>query len=560
LQDATEVAEAEPVPVAPRAGLLVGDHGPLTEGVAAALGAGWTVWRSPGLPAPLAGGRLSQPLVYLAAARGSDGLPDPDDATLVLAAAARAGATHVVVVASTEVHEPSCHHPGMVSEARWRPRRSGNELSADWLAVEAAAVAAVPAERLLVLRAAPVPLPGGADLWSQELFARVAVTPLGWDPMVQLLALEDLAAALAAALARLTTGTLHVAPAPAPARKAVRAAGAWRVALPTPLWALLRRLAGRSDAEVPTLVHPATVSSAALARTSGLVPRWDTLQAGRRNRGEAPPSTAPEDPFGFDLRYRRRFGRTLFRFLHDLWWRVDTSGLEHVPREGAAVLVGLHRGFQPWDGVMVQQSIAGATGRYARFLQHPGLVKLPFLAPYMTRLGGLPPTRENADWVLLRGDLLGVFPEGIRGAFSLYRESYRLTPWFRDEFAELAIRHQVPIIPFVTVGTAETFPILGRIDWEWWKRLTLWPFVPITTPVPLPAKWHTRILPPVGVHRYRAEDADDPAKVAELCAEVREILGAALVETAARRRSRFFGGLREEGAARAGEPSSATGE
>jgi 1-acyl-sn-glycerol-3-phosphate acyltransferase len=430
-----------------------------------------------------------------------------------------------------------------VEEERWRPRRSGNPLAAAWLDLERVARAAVPRARLLLLRAAPVPLPGGDDLWSRNLFARVAATPFGWDPMVQLLALEDLAAALRAALAAGSTGTFHVAPAPAPARKAVRSAGAWRVAVPTPVWSLARRLGGLPAAELPALVHPATVSSAALERATGFAPRWGTLQAARRNRGEDPAPAPPDDPFGFDLRYRKRFGRTVFHFLYKRYWRVESTGLEHVPREGRAMLVGVHRGFQPWDGVMLQQSIAAATGRYARFLQHPALVKLPVLAPYMTRIGGLAPCRENAAWVLERDGLLGMFPEGIRGAFSLYRQAYRLTPWFRNDFAELAIRHRAPIIPCVSVGTAETFPILGRLDWEWWKRQTLWPYLPITTPVPLPSKWHTCILTPVAVDRYASADADDPEAVAALAAEVRERLAEALRDLLARRRFRFFGRL-----------------
>jgi 1-acyl-sn-glycerol-3-phosphate acyltransferase/nucleoside-diphosphate-sugar epimerase len=531
----------------PGSGLVIGGHGPLIARLAAALGGAWTIWRSPGLPSPLAGGRFPRSVVYLAAERGEHGVPDAGDAEVVLAAASRAGAPLVVVVASTAVHEPSPHHPGLVEEERRRPRRSGNPLAAAWLALERAAAAAVPAARLLLLRAAPVPLPGASDLWSRNLFARVAFTPFGWDPMVQLLALDDLVGALRAALAAGLTGTFHVAAEPASARAVVRSGGALRLAVPASLWALARRFVGRPPGEIEALVHPATVSTAALRRALGWTPRWSTLQAARRNRdGDATPaSSAPADPFGFDPRYRGRLGRTLFRFLQKVYWRVDTQGLEHVPREGRAILVGVHRGFQPWDGVMIQQAVHAATGRYARFLQHPGLVKLPVLAPYMTRIGGLPADRENAAWVLERNGLLGVFPEGIRGAFSLYRDAYRLTPWFRDEVAAFAIRHRAPIVPFVTVGTAETFPILGRIDWEWCKRRTLWPFLPVTTPLPLPAKWHTRVLPPIAVDRWQPADADDPAVVAALGAEVRARLAAALADLLARRRSRFFGGLAE---------------
>src|SRR6185503_4828146 len=171
------------------------------------------------------------------------------------------------------------------------------------------------------------------------------------------------------------TGTYHVAPPPAPARRAVRSAGALRVAVPASLWSLVRRLAGRPPEEIEQLVHSATVSAEALTRATGFAPRWTTRQAAQRNqgresttsgdvpkrttvggrprnhRGEEPEAAPSDDPFGFDLRYRERLGRTLFRFLQRVYWRVDTRGVEHVPRAGRAMLVGVHRGFQPWDGV-----------------------------------------------------------------------------------------------------------------------------------------------------------------------------------------------------------------
>jgi hypothetical protein len=107
------------------------------------------------------------------------------------------------------------------------------------------------------------------------------------------------------------------------------------------------------------------------------------------------------------------------------------------------------------------------------------LVKFPFLANYMTRLGGIVACRENAEWVLDNDELLGFFPEGIRGAFSLYRDAYKLKKFGRDEFVRMALRNRAPIVPFVTLGSAETFPILGKIEWRWFRRRTDWPFLPI---------------------------------------------------------------------------------
>src|SRR5207253_1742231 len=205
------------------------------------------------------------------------------------------------------------------------------------------------------------------------------------------------------------------------------------------------------------------------------------------------------DDFGMDKNYIAAYGRTLFNFLHQHYWRVEHRGLEYVPREGRAILVGVHRGFMPWDAVMALHTIVNEVKRYPRFLIHPGLIKFPFLFNFHTKLGGIIACQENADYVLDRDELLTIYPEGIRGAFSLFRQPYRLKK-FRDDYVKIALRHRAPIVPFVTVGSAEIFPILKRIDWGWWKRWTEWPFFPLTPtwpllPVPLPSKLHMKFLP-----------------------------------------------------------------
>jgi 1-acyl-sn-glycerol-3-phosphate acyltransferase len=258
-----------------------------------------------------------------------------------------------------------------------------------------------------------------------------------------------------------------------------------------------------------------------------------------------------------DKGYIDAFGRTLFRFLHERYWRVEVAGLEHVPARGRAVLVGVHRGFMPWDAVMTLHLLARELGRYPRFLIHPGLVRFPFLFNFHTKLGGVIACQENADRVLERGDILAIYPEGIRGAFALYRDAYRLGKFGRDEFVKVALRHRAPIVPFVTVGSAETFPIIGKLNWGWWKRQTEWPFFPITptwplAPVPLPSKWHTLYLPPLNVEdRYPPEAADDPETVRAVSREVRARMEEAMRDIVRRRKSVFFGSVFDEPGARA---------
>jgi 1-acyl-sn-glycerol-3-phosphate acyltransferase len=242
-------------------------------------------------------------------------------------------------------------------------------------------------------------------------------------------------------------------------------------------------------------------------------------------------------------------GRTTARFLERYYWRVETRGLEQVPREGPAMLVGIHRGFMPFDGFLAAHLIARETGRVPRFLIHPGLVKFPFLHDFMTKQGGMIASNENADYVLQRDDLLAIYPEGIHGAFRYYRDAYRLGKFGRDEYVRMALRNRAPLVPFVTIGPAEIYPILAKFEWSWWKRYSEWPCFPITPtfpllPVPLPAKWHTLVLEPLHVERqYPVEAAEDDGIVQAIGRDVRARLDEAMTWMRGRRRSIFFGSI-----------------
>ncbi|MFP3940028.1 MAG: 1-acyl-sn-glycerol-3-phosphate acyltransferase [Thermoanaerobaculia bacterium] len=570
--------------------VLAGGSGPGTEALAAALAgspavSACEVVTGPGGPEP-PGASVPEVLVYAAACRGrwaADALPDPEDARRILGAAAERGVRRVVVLSSAAVHEPSHHHPGMIREERSGPAalpaRHGNAVSAAWRELEVAARELVtPPAVLTVLRPAPVVIAGGRDLVCRRLERGTlrlpggpwVATVAGFDPPLQLLAPEDLAAAVRRAVEAERPGVFHVAPrAVVPLHRAVAAAGGRRVPVPRWVQRTAARLgpgpaedrALRADA-VDFLRHPWTVSGETARRVLELAPRCSSAEAaaGLRNAHRAPapggerggtgPGDGPPgdpDEFGLDPAYVERWSRRLFSRVHDHYWRVELAGLEHLPREGPAVLVGIHRGFMPFDGVMTLHAVLRETGRIPRFLIHPSLVKFPVLAPFMRRLGGVYASRDNGERILRRGGLLGVYAEGIRGAFTPYRRAYRLGSFGRYEFLRMALACRAPVIPFVTVGSAEIFPILGRLDWRWFRRWSEWPYLPLTPtfpwlPVPLPSKWHTRFLEPVPVHGlYPPEAAEDPEVVRSLGRELRRRMRRAMEEILQRRPSIFHG-------------------
>jgi hypothetical protein len=109
-------------------------------------------------------------------------------------------------------------------------------------------------------------------------------------------------------------------------------------------------------------------------------------------------------------------------------------------------------------------------------------------------------------------------------------------------------------VPFVTVGSAEIFPIWGKIKSRLWTRYTDWPCLPLTAtfpllPVPLPSKWHTQFLPPIHIEKeHPPEAARNSAVVKAISLEVRRRMQQTINEMLGRRRSIFFGSIFEPGA------------
>jgi 1-acyl-sn-glycerol-3-phosphate acyltransferase/nucleoside-diphosphate-sugar epimerase len=493
---------------------------------------------------PLAGRRDARP-----------DLADADRFTETCLRALPGRALRVVLLSSAAAHPPSHHNTGYLGEGEKLP--ASHPVAGAWRELERRVgerLAEAGAE-VVVLRPAPVAVRDGEDYLNRLLRGKAAVVPAGYDPSLQILHPEDLAEAVRAALER-GSGTYHVAPAGAiPVRDALRLAGTRRVPVDAELQRPVRALASRlgwSDppAQLDALRHSFTVSGRKIERELGFVPRRTSAEAVRDVFGTGDGGPLPDfDPFGMDEGYIDAYGRTLFPFLHDHYWRIEWRGLENVPREGRAVLTGVHRGFMPWDGVMALHLLRRETGRIPRFLIHPCLIKFPFLANYMTKLGGIIACQENADRVLGDEGLLGMFPEGIGGAFTMYRDAYKLGRFGRDEYVKMALRNRAPIVPFVTVGSAEIYPILFRVDSKLVRRVFEWPFLPVTPTfplpgLPLPSKWHTRFLEPMPIHEeYPPEAADDPKIVRRISAEVRARMEAAIREMLVRRKSIFAGSV-----------------
>ncbi|HEY6348227.1 MAG TPA: 1-acyl-sn-glycerol-3-phosphate acyltransferase [Candidatus Angelobacter sp.] len=472
--------------------------------------------------------------------------PDLTRAETVFQQSAQVRIKRFVVLSSALIYGTGPGRQSLVGEGSATAGNLDAPVPSQWMLLEALAFRYLEDRvKLTILR--PVTVLPSPALLSRRLLRNLALTLPGHDPVIQLLGLADLAQAVVCALEHDREGIFNVAPdGVVPLYAAIRMSGGHRIAVPR----TLQKLAARSET-LEYLRYPWTVSNRKIKRELGFQPQKSSVAVLQELRRPSSPVASAEpafDEFGMDRRKIESYGRTLFKFLSRWYWRIEIKGLEHLLREGPAILVGTHRGFMPWDGVMALHAALRATGRVPRFLTHPGLFKFPFISTWTRRLGGVLACQESADRILENGELLGVFPEGVHGAFSLYRHAYVLKSFGRDSFVKLALSHRAPIIPFVTVGSAEILPIFMRIKSRRWTRYSDWPCIPVSTfpflPVPLPSKWHTQFLPPIHLdQRYGPDSARNPSVAKAISRDVRSRMQQAVDDILRRRRSIFFGSV-----------------
>jgi 1-acyl-sn-glycerol-3-phosphate acyltransferase len=211
----------------------------------------------------------------------------------------------------------------------------------------------------------------------------------------------------------------------------------------------------------------------------------------------------PPDEFGFDPEFRAR-AMPLFRVLYEKYWRVDARGARHVPKNGPVIMVANHSGALPFDATMIACALEEARyPRPTRFLYDRFVENLPWVPSFYKKAGGVVASLENAARLLEKGELIGLFPEGVSGLSKLYSERYVLQP-FSGGFIRLALRFGAPIVPVAVVGAEEIYPLVGRL--KGLGRLLGAPYLPVTPffpllgplgLIPLPTKWQIRFGKPI---------------------------------------------------------------
>jgi 1-acyl-sn-glycerol-3-phosphate acyltransferase len=224
----------------------------------------------------------------------------------------------------------------------------------------------------------------------------------------------------------------------------------------------------------------------------------------------------------------------VWEWFYRYYFRVHTSGWEHMPTQGRMLVVGSHNGglIAPDVFMLIYDWFCRyGTDRLAYALMHPQLWKVaPWLSQLSAEVGAVVAHPNMAIAALQREAAVLVYPGGAEDVFKLYSQRHQINLANRKGFIKLALREHTPIIPAVSVGAHETLIVLANIypqirrlhemgvPWLFGLDPTIFPVYlglpwgiglgPLPN-FPFPAQIHTRICPPITFDRYGRSAALD---------------------------------------------------
>jgi 1-acyl-sn-glycerol-3-phosphate acyltransferase len=212
--------------------------------------------------------------------------------------------------------------------------------------------------------------------------------------------------------------------------------------------------------------------------------------------------------------------------LASLWFRGEVRGLGNIPESGPVLLVGNHSGgnMTP-DTTVFTLAFSTYFGAERRFYQlaHNLVLTMPGLG-WLRKFGTVAASPANAQKALDSGAALLVYPGGDYEVHRPIWERNRVGFNRRKGFLRLALEHDVPIVPVVSIGGHETALFISRgerlaklLALDRLFRLKVLP-ISIAAPwglnigdmmghIPLPAKITIETLPPIDL---RAEFGPEP--------------------------------------------------
>lgn len=224
------------------------------------------------------------------------------------------------------------------------------------------------------------------------------------------------------------------------------------------------------------------------------------------------------------------------------YFRGEVRGLENLPAEGAALLVGNHSG-----GTMIADTFVFTMSFYEHFgperrfhqLAHDVAARMPGLGirPY----GTVRASHQNAERAFELGAPVLVYPGGDYESFRPSWQSDQIDFGGRSGFVRLALRAGVPIVPIVAIGGQETALFITRgqrlaslVGLDRMARIKVLPIsvgppfglnlLDLPPRIPLPAKITIEVLPPIDLERRFGPDPDPDEVYDKLTDDMQTVL------------------------------------
>src|ERR1700733_6838653 len=218
--------------------------------------------------------------------------------------------------------------------------------------------------------------------------------------------------------------------------------------------------------------------------------------------------------FGFDVR-RLAGAEPLLGFLFNEGWHVELKGLDRLPKNEPALIIGNSNGLVPWPALMLIYAAMShkVNPRRINIVADMDWIDDERLHSALLELGFVPWSSENLKQLFSNGELVAVFPEGLPAVNKPFAERYRLREFDWTRLLP-AIEQGVRIYPLATVGCDEAIPNI--LSFEHLKPFLSLPAFMATPffpwlPFPLnlssfPIKWYMSVSKPIA---YKVEQNRD---------------------------------------------------
>ncbi len=242
--------------------------------------------------------------------------------------------------------------------------------------------------------------------------------------------------------------------------------------------------------------------------------------------------------------------------LSSLYFRGEVRGLGNIPEDGPVLLVGNHSGGNVTpDTTVFTLAYCAYFGVERPFYQlaHNLVLSMPGLS-FLRKYGTVAASPSNAQKALSAGAALLVYPGGDWEVHRPTLDRNRVDFNRRKGFIRLALEHDVPLVPVVSIGGQETALFLSRGDrlarlfgLDRMFRLKVLP-ISLALPwglnigdmlghIPLPAKITIEVLPPI----YLREEFGAEPDLDEVYDHVTRLMQDTLDAMAAERRLPVLG-------------------